>query len=108
MNIITRWSQRHSVFVKSVIVVLTVAFVSVVLMAGSDATTEIPAEIAVGAPAPQDFIANQTTSEIPDDEKTARAQNLAADNVPAPLTIDNATTQVVINDINRFYADLNA
>ncbi len=108
MNIITRWSQRHSVFVKSVIVVLTVAFVSVVLMAGYDATTEIPAEIAVGAPAPQDFIANQTTSEIPDDEKTARAQNLAADNVPAPLTIDNATTQVVINDINRFYADLNA
>jgi putative nucleotidyltransferase with HDIG domain len=108
MNNVTRWSQRHSLFVKGVLVLLTVAFVSVVLMIGYDSTTEIPAEIAVGAPAPQDFIANQTTSEIPDEEKTARAEKLAADNVPAPLQIDNATTQVVINDINRFFADLDA
>ncbi|MCL1588162.1 MAG: HDIG domain-containing protein [Actinomycetia bacterium] len=108
MNTITRWSQRHSVFVKSIIVVMTVAFVAVVLMIGYDSTTEIPAEISVGAPAPQDFIANESTSEIPDDEKTARAQKFAADNVPAPLQIDNATTQVVINDINRFYTDLDA
>ena len=95
-------------FVKAVIVGLTVVFVSIVLMIGYDSSTEIPAEIAVGEPAPQDFVANRTTSEIPDEEKTEEAQRLARDNVPAPLKIENATTQVVINDINRFFADLDA
>jgi putative nucleotidyltransferase with HDIG domain len=104
----TEWSQKHSVFVKSVIVALTVAFVSIVLMIGYDSSTEVPAEIAVGAPAPQDFVANRTTSEIPDPEKTAKAKQIERDNVPAPLKIENATTQVVINDINRFFADLDA
>jgi putative nucleotidyltransferase with HDIG domain len=100
--------QKYSVFVKSAIVVLTVVFVSIVLMIGYDSSTEVPAEIAVGEPAPQDFVANRTTSEIPDQEKTDTAKNLARDNVPAPLKIENATTQVVINDINRFFTDLDA
>jgi putative nucleotidyltransferase with HDIG domain len=104
----TEWAQEHSVLVKSGIVALTVLFVSVLLMVGYDSTTEVPAEIAVGEPAPQDFVANRTTSEIPDPEKTEAAQQLAEDNVPAPLKIENATTQVVINDINRFFADLEA
>jgi putative nucleotidyltransferase with HDIG domain len=104
----TARSKKYSVFVKAIIVVLTVVFVSIVLMVGYDSSTEVPAEIAVGAPAPQDFVANRTTSEIPDQEKTAAAQQLARDNVVAPLTIENATTQVVINDINRFFADLDA
>jgi len=104
----TEWVQKNSTFVKGAIVALTVAFVSIVLMIGYDSTTEVPAEIAVGAPAPQDFVANRTTSEFPDEEKTERAKQLAEDNVPAPLTIENATTQVVINDINRFFSDLEA
>ena len=104
----TAWSQDHPVLIKAFIVALTVAFVSIVLMIGYDSSTEIPAEIAVGEPAPQDFVADQTSSEIPDEEKTEEAQRLARDNVPAPLKIENATTQVVINDINRFFADLEA
>ena len=104
----TQWAGKNSVLVKGVIVVLTVVFVSIVLVIGYDSSTEVPAEIAVGAPAPQDFVANRTTSEIPDQEKTASAKQLARDNVPAPLKIENATTQVVINDINRFFADLEA
>ncbi|MEN8237586.1 MAG: HDIG domain-containing metalloprotein [Actinomycetota bacterium] len=102
------WSQRHSVFVKSAIVLVTVAFVSIVLMIGYDSSTEVPAQIAIGAQAPEDFIANQTTSDIPDPVKTEEAKQLARDNVKAPLTIENATTQIVINDINRFFADLDA
>lgn len=104
----TAWAQKHSTIVKAAIIALTVVFVSVILMIGYDSTTEVPAEIAVGEPAPQDFVANRTTSEIPDQEKTAEAEQLARDNVPAPLKIENATTQVVINDINRFFADLDA
>ena len=69
----TAWSKKYSVFVKAIIVVLTVVFVSIVLMVGYDSSTEVPAEIAVGAPAPQDFVANRSTSEIPDQEKTAAA-----------------------------------
>ena len=104
----TSWAEKRSVFLRAVIIAATVAFVSIVLMIGYDSTTEVPAEIAVGEPAPQDFVANRTTSDIPDQEKTDKAQQLAEDNVPAPLKIENATTQVVINDINRFFADLEA
>jgi putative nucleotidyltransferase with HDIG domain len=104
----TAWAQEHSVLVRGAIVAATVVFVSIVLMIGYDSSTEVPAEIAVGEPAPQEFIADRTTSEIPDPEKTETAQKFAVDNVPAPLKIENATTQVVINDINRFFADLDA
>jgi len=104
----TTWFQNRPALAKAAIVVLTVLFVSIVLMIGYDSTTPVSAKVAVGAPAPQDFVANRSTSDIPDQQKTAAAKQLARDNVPAPLKTENATTQVVINDINRFFADLDA
>lgn len=102
------WLQKHSTYVNIGIVALTVIFASIVLVIGYDSSTEVPAEIAVGEPAPQDFIAQRTTSDIDDPVKTAEAQELAAQNVPRPFKIDSSTTQSAINLINALFTDLDA
>ncbi len=60
----------------------------------------------MGEPAPQDFIATRSTSQIPDPVKTEEARVLAENNVEAPYEVDGLISQGVINDINLLFTDL--
>ncbi|NHZ70401.1 MAG: HDIG domain-containing protein [Proteobacteria bacterium] len=100
------WFEEHRTAVHLGILGLVIIFASIVMLIGYEGSTDVPPEIGVGQPAPQDFNANATTSAIPDPEKTAKEKELAAENVPAPFTIVSSTSQRVINTINSFFTDL--
>jgi putative nucleotidyltransferase with HDIG domain len=98
--------DRNKGAVSLAILALTVLIASGILIFGYERITEVPPQIAVGEPSPQDFIANRTTSEIPDPVKTENERLLAENNVPAPYNINQTTSQSVINDISVFFSDL--
>jgi hypothetical protein len=102
----TSFSERHRRAVSVLLLGLTILVTSVTLIVGYERITEVPRALAVGEPSPADFIANRTTSEIPDQVKTEDARSLAENNVPAPYNINQTTSQNVINDISVFFTDL--
>ncbi len=88
------------------ILALTIIIASIILVVGYVSTPEVPPEIAISQRSPQDFVANRTTSDFPDPDKTKRARDLAENNVPAPYEINTTTSQNVINNINALFTDL--
>ena len=100
------WVRHNRNAVHLGIVGLVVIFAAAVLMIGYEGSTDVPPEVSVGSRSPQDFIANGSTDEIPDPDKTEEARRLAENNVPAPYEINNTTSQSVINSVNAFFADL--
>jgi cyclic-di-AMP phosphodiesterase PgpH len=104
----TAWMQHNRVAVHLGIIGLVIIFATSVLLVGYTTTNDVPPELAVGEPAPQDFVANRTTSAFPDPDKTSLERTAAANNVPAVYDINTTTSQQVINDINTFFADLTA
>jgi putative nucleotidyltransferase with HDIG domain len=102
----SEWLRENRIAVHLGILGLTIIFVSAVLLVGYQGQSEAPPRLAIGEPSPERFIADRSTSEIPDPEKTEQARTLAENNVPAPYEIDNQSSQSVINVINAFYADL--
>ncbi len=104
----SEWMDKNRVAVHAGILAVTIVFASVVLLIGYDGQGEVPPRLAVGSPSPETFVANRSTSEIPDPQKTEEARTLAENNVQAPYVIDNTTSQSVINTINALFADLDA
>ncbi|MGI9586455.1 MAG: HDIG domain-containing metalloprotein, partial [Acidimicrobiia bacterium] len=100
------WLDHNQTAVQLGVMGLLIIFVSAVLLVGYESSTEVPPEVAVGAPSPESFVADQTTSDIPDPAKTEVAQQLAVNNVEAPYVIDSTTSQSVINVINALFTDL--
>ncbi|MEZ5176640.1 MAG: HDIG domain-containing protein [Acidimicrobiia bacterium] len=98
--------DRHHSAVSVFLVALTVVISSGILIFGYEQVTDVPAVIAEGERSPQDFYADRSTSEIPDDAKTEQARTQAEINEPAPYTINQTTSQNVINDIILFFSDL--
>jgi putative nucleotidyltransferase with HDIG domain len=89
-----------------ILLIATVIVASGILVLGYEQNTEIPPTVAVGEPSPQRFIADRTTSAIPDGAKTNEARTLAENNVPAPFNINQTTSQNVFNFINALFSDL--
>jgi len=85
---------------------LTIIIAATILLVGYDSSQAAPPAIAVGAAAPENFVADRSTSEIPDPEETERQRTLAENNVPAPYDINGAKSQRVINTINALFSDL--
>jgi len=102
----SHWMEQNRQVLNLGILGLTILIASVILVFGYVSTPEVPPEIAKGQRSPQDFVANRSTSEIPDPDKTELARELAENNVPAPYEINTTTSQNVINNINIFFADL--
>jgi len=100
------WLEHNRTAVHFGILALVILFASTVFLIGYEGSTDVPPEIGVGQPSPQDFTANASTSDIPDPDKTATERELAAENVPAPFKIISSTSQRVINTINSFFTDL--
>lgn len=100
------WVRHNRSAVHLGILGFVVIFAAAVLMIGYEGSTDVPPEVSVGSRSPQDFIANGSTDEIPDPDKTEEARRLAENNVPAPYEINNTTSQSVINSVNAFFADL--
>ncbi len=100
------WMAQNRLAVHGGILGLTVIIVAVILLIGYDSSQAAPPAIAVGEAAPQDFVANRSTSDIPDPEETERQRTLAENNVPAPYDINGASSQRVINAINALFSDL--
>ncbi len=102
----TAFIDRNKTAVNILILIVTVVVTSVVLVLGYQQVTTVPPEIAVGHPSPQDFVADRSTSEFPDAEKTEEARKVAEINEEAPYTINQATSQNVLTDIAVFFSDL--
>ncbi|MGI9667250.1 MAG: HDIG domain-containing metalloprotein [Acidimicrobiia bacterium] len=102
----TTWMEHNRLAVHLGILGLVILFASTVLLIGYDSTPPIAPEVAEGAASPETFVADRSTSDIPDEEKTESARQLAENNVPAPYTKDSTTSQAVVNAINAFYSDL--
>ncbi|MFV1963493.1 MAG: PASTA domain-containing protein, partial [Acidimicrobiia bacterium] len=100
------WIVENRRFVNVGVLLVTVLAVSIILGYGYDPSVEVPAGIEVGQPSPEKFVANQTTSEISDPDKTKAARDTAAINVPAPYKQDPAIDTGVFNAINVFYTEL--
>lgn len=100
------WIVENKRFVNTGVLLATVLAVSIILGYGYESVPDLDPRLTVGAPSPEDFDANRTTSEIPDDEKTKEARDSAALNVPAPFRQDQQTNTEVLQQINVFYADL--
>ncbi len=90
------------------LLIVTIVLTAGILTLGYERVVTVPPEIAAGEPSPQKFVANASTSEIADPDKTEAARQLEENNVPAPYNINQTTTQNVINDISVFFADLRA
>lgn len=88
------------------ILAITILSVSVILGIGHESVPDIDPDLTVGRPSPERFVADRTTSEIPDVDKTESARRTAANSVPSPYNINQATSQGVVDAINAFYADL--
>ncbi len=102
----TAFVDRNKTAVNVLILIVTVVVTSAILVLGYQQVTEVPLEIAVGKPSPEVFIADRSTSEFPDAEKTEEARTLAEINEEAPYTINQATSQNVLTDIVVFFSDL--
>ncbi len=100
------WIVENKRWVNIAVLLATVLAVSIILGYGYEEGDEVPPELAIGAPSPQDFDANRTTSEIPDEDKTRDAQETEANNVRAPYYQDPQINTGVFQQINVFYTDL--
>lgn len=98
--------DRRKTAINILVFILTVVVASGILVLGYQEVTTVPPEVAVGQPSPEVFIANRTTSEFPDAKKTEEARTRAELNEEAPYTINQATSQNVLNDIALFFSDL--
>lgn len=98
--------DRNKMMVNILLLILTVVVTSGILVLGYQQVTAVPPEIAVGLPSPEVFIADRSTSEFPDAEKTEEARKVAEINEEAPFTINQATSQNVLTDIAVFFSDL--
>jgi putative nucleotidyltransferase with HDIG domain len=100
------WVVENKGWVNIGVLVATLVAVSIILGFGYEAPAQVPEGIEVGQPSPEKFVANQTTSEIEDPDKTESAQTAAANQVPAPFSQDPNINQGVFTAINVFYREL--
>jgi len=103
---VSDWIVENKRWVNLGVLVATVLAVSIILGFGYETTPDLNPRLTVGAPSPDDFDANRTTSEIPDAEKTKAEQDTAAINIRAPYTQDQQINTGVLQQINVFYTDL--
>ncbi len=88
------------------ILAFTMVAVAFILVAGTDTGVEIPPAIAVGEPAPQDFVANRSTEPILDEAATNQLREQARRNVDTVFSNDNDATLSVVRNVNAFFNDL--
>ena len=100
--------MTRKAIINTVILALTMVIVAAILVVGTDTGTEVPPELAVGKPAPQDFVANRSTEPIEDTETTEQRREAARRNVEAVYSSDNDATLSVIRNVNTFFTDLRA
>jgi len=99
------WLDNNPLVVRFGIVGLTVLFAAIVFTVGYEDDNDVPPQLAVGAPAPQDFVANASV-EVEDPAATDMERDLAEANVKAPYVENRSTSQVVLRAIGQFYSDL--
>ena len=100
------WVIENKRWVNIGVLIATLLAVSIILGFGYEAPAQVPEGIEVGQPSPEKFVANATTSEIDDPDKTEEARTAAANNVPAPFSQDPDRNQSVFTAINVFYSEL--
>jgi putative nucleotidyltransferase with HDIG domain len=102
------WIRENKRTANTGVLIATILLVSIILGIGYESSPEIPPEIAIGQPSPQDFVADRSVDGIPDPDATEAARRTAENNVAAPFTTNRATDQGVVSSINAFYAQLAA
>jgi putative nucleotidyltransferase with HDIG domain len=101
----SKWLEDNPRVLRLGILGLTILFAAIVLTVGYQDDNDVPPELAVGAPAPQDFVANASV-DIEDPTATEEERDLAEANVKAPYVENRSTSQVVLRAIGQFYSDL--
>ena len=97
---------NRSALINTGILFVTVMLVSLILAFGRDTGGTVPLDVAVGEPAPQDFIADRSTDPIEDPEATSAQREIARKSVETVYTKDNDATLTVIREVNSFFVDL--
>jgi hypothetical protein len=100
------WVVDHKRAVNLTVLLVTTLVVSVILALGYEPAPDINPDLTVGQPSPERFVAERTTSEIDDPDKTEAARTTSENNVQAPYVINQATSQGVIFAIDNFYVQL--
>ena len=99
--------KRGTALVNVGTLALTILVVSLVLTAGRDVPeVATPLPLAVDEPAPENFVADRSTSPITDEAATQTARDLAALNVDTVFTEDNSATIATQAEIANFYEDV--
>jgi putative nucleotidyltransferase with HDIG domain len=100
--------MSRNVVVNTLIMAFTMVVVAAILVVGTDTSTSVPPELAIGQPAPEDFVANQSTEPIEDEVATGQRRAAARANVETVYSNDNEATITVIRNVNAFFTDLRA
>ncbi|MFV1963499.1 MAG: PASTA domain-containing protein, partial [Acidimicrobiia bacterium] len=100
------WIVENRRFVNVGVLLITMVVVSLIFAIGYEPSDEVPEELRIGEPSPQTFVANRSIEGIADPDKTEAARTTAENNVRAPYTINQVTTQDVVGAINLFYTQL--
>jgi putative nucleotidyltransferase with HDIG domain len=101
-------NRRRTGFINTLILAGTMLVVAAILVVGRDSGVEVPEGLVVGEPSPQDFVANQTTDPIVDEDATEQARQEARANTPTAYSNDNDATITVNRNVNTFFLDLKA
>ncbi|MEN8234337.1 MAG: HDIG domain-containing metalloprotein [Actinomycetota bacterium] len=99
---------NRTALINTGILAITIILVSAIVTFGRDTGGEVPIEIAIGQPSPQDFVAQRSTDPIEDVAATELAREKARAEVETQYTSDNESTYTVIRLVNSFFADLRA
>ena len=100
--------MARNAIINTLIMAFTMVVVAAILVVGTDTSSTVPPLLAVGQPAPQDFVANQSTEPIEDEEATEQRRAAARANVETEYSNDNEATITVIRNVNSFFTDLRA
>ena len=100
--------MSRNAIINTLILAFTMVIVAAILVLGTDTSVDVPPALAVGEPAPQDFVANQSTDPIEDEVATEQRRAAARANVETKYSNDNDATITVIRNVNSFFTDLRA
>lgn len=98
--------QTRATIINVAILAVTIVLVAIVLVVGREAPSDVPPDLAIGAPSPETFVANRSTTPIEDEAETERRREAAAADVETQFTENAEATLAVQRDINLFYQDL--
>ncbi|MEN8114386.1 MAG: HDIG domain-containing metalloprotein [Actinomycetota bacterium] len=97
---------NRTALINTGILAITIILVSAIVTFGRDTGGEVPIELAIGQPSPQDFIADRSTDPIEDVEATDLERQKASASIETQYTRDNEAELAVKRTIASFFAEV--